>query len=110
MGSAEGMTEAEMSERWPERHSLSATDSLSFESPDGEHLDALAIRLNRALTRATTFDAEACVLVSHGIAGRVLRALYLGLDPAEATRFDAPQNVFFRLEAGKISRVSFAVG
>jgi hypothetical protein len=32
MGSAEGMTEAEMTERWPERHTLSAIDSLSFES------------------------------------------------------------------------------
>lgn len=31
MGSAEGMTEAEMSERWPQRHPISARDSLSFE-------------------------------------------------------------------------------
>lgn len=109
MGSAEGMTETEMSDRWPGRHALSASDSLSFESPDGEHLDMLSVRLRRALKRAASHAVQSRILVSHGVAGRVLRALHLGLDPAEAVRFDAPQDVFFRLSDREISRISFAV-
>src|SRR5579872_572266 len=109
MGSAEGMTEHEMSKRWPQRQLLSASDSLSFESPDGEHLDALSERLNRALTRVMVHPERSRVIVSHGVAGRVLRTLHLGLEAAEAIHFDAPQNALFRLEPGRVTRVSFAV-
>lgn len=109
MGSAEGMTEAGMTARWPNRSSVTASDSLSLESPDGEPLAALSTRLIRALTRAATHDATSRIIVSHGVAGRVLRTLHLGLDPTEAIRFDAPQNVLFRLEAEAVSRIVFAV-
>jgi broad specificity phosphatase PhoE len=101
MGSAEGMTEHEMSIRWPGRQSLSANDSLSFESPDGEHLNALRERLSRALIHVAAHNATSQIVVSHGVAGRVLRTLHLGLDPAEAIRFEAPQDALFRLGPGK---------
>lgn len=109
MGSAEGMTEAEMTERWPERHALSAPDSLSFESPDGESLEALGVRLHRVLMRAVAHDATSRILVSHGVAGRVLRTLHLGLDPADAVLFDAPQDVLFRFGAKEVKRIAFEI-
>jgi broad specificity phosphatase PhoE len=109
MGSAEGMTEDEMSVRWPRRQAISATDSLSLESPDGEHLNALSKRLSRALMHVAAHHAKSRIVVSHGVAGRVLSTLHLGLNPAEAIRFDAPQDALFRLEPGKITRVSFEV-
>jgi broad specificity phosphatase PhoE len=109
MGSAEGMTEAQMTERWPERHTLSAIDSLSFESPDGERLEALSNRLRRVLTRVATHDAMSHIVVSHGVAGRVFRTLHLDLDPADAIRFDAPQDVFFRFGAKEVERIAFEI-
>ncbi|MPZ32477.1 MAG: histidine phosphatase family protein [Rhodospirillales bacterium] len=109
MGSAEGMTEAEMTERWPERHPLSAVDSLSFESPDGERLEALSTRLRRVLTRVVTHDATSRILVSHGVAGRVLRMLHLDLDPADAIRLDAPHDVLFRFGAKEVKRIAFEI-
>jgi broad specificity phosphatase PhoE len=107
MGSAEGMNEAEMTERWPERRATTAADSLSFEAPDGESLESLRIRLERALTRARSHKPT-CILVSHGVAGRVIRAIHLGLATAEAARFDAPQSVLFRLDSAKVARFTFS--
>lgn len=90
MGSAEGLNEAEMTERWPERRATTAPDSLSFEAPDGESLESLRPRLERALARARSYKV-ACILVSHGVASRVIRAIHLGLATSEAARFDAPR-------------------
>lgn len=107
MGSAEGLNEAEMTERWPERCATMAADSLSFEAPDGESLESLRNRLKRALARARSYRGVR-ILVSHGVAGRVIRAIHLGLPTSEAARFDAPQNVLFRLESGKVTRFTFS--
>jgi broad specificity phosphatase PhoE len=107
MGSAEGLNEAEMTERWPGRHATTAADSLAFTAPDGESLESLRPRLERALVRARGCKGV-CILVSHGVAGRLIRAIYLGLATSEAAGFDAPQNVLFRLESAKVARVSFS--
>jgi broad specificity phosphatase PhoE len=107
MGSAEGLNEAEMTERWPERRATTAADSLSFEAPDGESLESLRTRLERALARARSC-AGVCILVSHGVAGRVIRAIHLGRATSEVARFDAPQNVLFRLEPAKVVRITFS--
>jgi broad specificity phosphatase PhoE len=107
MGSAEGLNEAEMNERWPGRRATGAADSLSFEAPDGESLESLRSRLERALARARSCDGV-CILVSHGVAGRVIRAIHLGLATSAAAGFDAPQNVLFRLEPAKVARVTFS--
>jgi probable phosphoglycerate mutase len=109
MGSAEGMTEVEMTERWPERQATLAADSLSFEAPDGERLSALSERLRRALSRASAHTAASRILVSHGIAGRVLRTIYLKRDLAEAVRLDAPQDVLFRLGAAEVERIPLSM-
>jgi broad specificity phosphatase PhoE len=108
MGSAEGLNEAEMTERWPERRATTASDSLSFEAPDGESLDSLRTRLERALARARRYTGD-CILVSHGVAGRLIRAIHLGLATSEAARFDAPHNVVFRLESAKVARFTFSI-
>src|SRR5579863_6640149 len=83
MGSAEGMTEGEMSMRWPQRHPLSAISSLSFESPDGVHLDALSKAIE---LRADAGHCSPCKVTQHYLmaspGGCCKR--HLGLDPAEA--------------------------
>jgi broad specificity phosphatase PhoE len=90
MGSSEGMTESEMAERWPGTQAGSEHDTMSFQSPDGESLDALAKRLDRALRRVASHVAASRIIVSHGVAGRVLRGLHLGLYIADALLLDAP--------------------
>src|SRR6266542_2117883 len=97
MGSAEGMTQAEMEKRWPGPQAVSASEAMSLQSPDGESLAALAELLARALRRVADHHAASRIVVSHGVAGRVLRALHLGLSNVEACRLDAPQDALFRL-------------
>jgi probable phosphoglycerate mutase len=70
-------------------------------------LHALAERLDRALRRVATHVAASRIIVTHGIAGRVLRVLHLGLDAAEAQRLDAPQDCLFRLNGSKVTRIAF---
>ena len=36
MGSAEGMTQAEMEKRWPALQAAAASETMSLQSPDGE--------------------------------------------------------------------------
>jgi len=75
-----------------------------FKSPDGESHATLSARLASWL--AERRPGERVVCVSHGIAGRVLRGLYAGLDPAEALAGDSPQDAIFALKAGAIRRVA----
>ena len=109
MGSAEGMTQAEMEQRWPALKAIPASETMSFQSPDGETMEALAERVARALCRVADHQAAQRIVVSHGVAGRVLRALYLGLNNAETFRLEAPQDALFRLNGGEITRISFRI-
>ena len=93
MGSAEGMTQAEMENRGPMAEATSVSETMSLQSPDGENLEALAKRLDRAWRRVVEHHAGSRIVVSHGVAGRVLRALQLGLNNVEALRLEAPQDV-----------------
>ena len=107
MGSAEGMTQAEVEKRWPVPQAASASETMPLQSPDGENLEALAKRRNRALCRVADHHSISRIIVSHGVSGRLLRVLYLGLVNVEAFRLDAPQDVLFRLNGREITRVAF---
>jgi probable phosphoglycerate mutase len=109
MGSAEGTTQAEMEQRWPALKAAPANEAMSLQSPDGETMEALAERLGRALRRVADHHAASRIVVSHGVAGRVLRALYVGLNNVEAFRLEAPQDALFRLNGGIITRISFRI-
>jgi broad specificity phosphatase PhoE len=107
MGSAEGLTEPEMARLWPERQSTLSGKHMSLQAPDGETLVELGKRLSRALSRIIAAPANAKVIVSHGVAGRVLQALYLGNSPEDAADFVAPHDAIFQLNAGCVRRLDF---
>ena len=107
MGSAEGMTQAEFEQRWPVPQAAPASETMPLQSPDGENLEAIAKRLDRALRRVADHHSMSRIIVSHGVAGRLLRVLHLGLDNVEAFRLDAPQDVLFRLNGREITRIAF---
>ncbi len=109
MGSAEETTQAEMEQRWPAPKASPMSETMSLYSPDGETIEALAEHLARALRRVADHHAASRIVVSHGVAGRVLRALYVGFNNAEAFRLEAPQDALFRLNGGVITRVSFRI-
>ena len=106
MGSAEGLTEPEMALLWPE-YQANSPEHMSLEAPDGETLMALGERLSRALTRIIAAPASTKVIVSHGVAARVLQALYLGNSPKDAVGLLAPHDAMFQLDAGYVRRLDF---
>ena len=70
-------------------------------SPDGEDYDALAARLGAWLAEIDEADGVGRIVVSHGIAGRVLRHIYTKA-PADDlwTSPSPPQDAVFRLQGG----------
>jgi len=107
MGSSEGLTEAEMRARYPALAPASQQASMSLRSPDGESLEALAARLDRALRRVRADPSGTQIVVSHGVAIRMLQVLYLASTVADVTAFDAPQDTMFQLADGGIRRIGF---
>ena len=102
-GSLSGRLKSELP---PEAVAGTGLDHWVFRSPDGESHQAITARLASWL--ASLNPGEKIICISHGIAGRVLRGIYLGLDPAEAMRSDSPQDALFMLRAGRMERMSCA--
>ena len=57
---------------------------------------------------ADKVDKRRLIVVSHGVAGRLLRGAYAGLSQAETLAQDIPQDAVYRLTAGQIDRFDCA--
>jgi broad specificity phosphatase PhoE len=75
-----------------------------FTAPKGESYEGLTARLGGWLEDARAFPGTT-IAVSHGVAGRILRGLFLGLPREEALMLDIPQDACFRMHGGKIERL-----
>jgi broad specificity phosphatase PhoE len=107
MGAWDGLTWAEIAAAAPETVAGAPPHELFFHSPDGETYAVFAGRLGAWLAEARASGRD-WVVVSHGVAGRVLRGLYAGLDWNEAVNLPAPQDAIFRLAGGVIERIECA--
>ena len=76
--------------------------------PGGESYAMVAARLRSWLDEQG--DGSELVVVSHGLAGRVLRGLYAGLTPAETMASREPHGSVFRLTGGVIQEVAAGEG
>lgn len=107
MGSWDGLNFDEIAAIAPDVVAAAPRSSLFFHSPDGETYTAMCARLRSWLDEAIA-DGRPRIVVSHGVSGRVLRALYAELDWEEAVLMAAPQDAIFRLEEGRIERIDCA--
>ncbi len=104
LGLWEGLTDEETEVVSPGVRAGTTRYDFFFRAPGGETYPIFAARLANWLTQARA-DPQPHIAISHGVAGRVLRGLYLGLDPAEALRLEAPQDAVFRLAEGRVERI-----
>ena len=104
MGAWDGLTRPEIEAQFPDRLEGTSGYDFFFRAPGGESYRDLADRLGAWLAEAQA-DPRPRIAVSHGVSGRVLRGLYLNLDPAEALRLEAPQDAVFRLDGGQAQRI-----
>jgi probable phosphoglycerate mutase len=106
MGAWEGLTAEQIDDRWPGARKAGLRNEWFFRAPGGEDHASVAARLSRALATAAARPEPVRILVSHAIAGRVLRGLYAGLPMAQALRLEIPQEALFALPgAGRIVRI-----
>jgi len=77
-------------------------------SPDGETWRVASARLGAWLDEWADRNDHDVIAVSHAGAGKVLRALYLGLDIEAARQLETPQDAVFRLHGGRIERLECA--
>lgn len=108
LGSWDGRTGPEIDAATGGAWSRLAPHDWFFDTPDGERYEPFAARLAAALARVRAHPAPARIIVSHGVAGRVLRGLHAALPRAEALALPAPQGVIYRLSPGGIEEIDCA--
>ena len=103
-GRWEGLTAAEIEARDPELWQARIDDRWTRPPPGGGETQ------QDILDRATAWLASIApgsrlVAVAHGAFNRAVRVAYLGLPPAAMLELDQPQDAFFRLQDGSITRI-----
>jgi probable phosphoglycerate mutase len=75
-------------------------------TPGGERYEDIAGRLGAFLADIDETDGYNRIIVSHGIAGRVMRGLYMGWSVDEIWSHDPPpQDAIFHFQGGTIRRI-----
>lgn len=76
-----------------------------FTAPGGETYEQVMARVSHWLAEQAPEPERRLIVVSHGIAGRLLRGAYAGLSREETLAQDVPQDALYRLSAGQIHRL-----
>jgi broad specificity phosphatase PhoE len=104
MGAWDGLLLSEIETLRPGFDTASPPPDWYMRSPDGETYDAFAARLSDWLDGERHRDGP-LIVVTHGVAGRVIRGLYAGLGKNEALTLPVPQDALYRLSGGVIERI-----
>jgi probable phosphoglycerate mutase len=100
-GAWEGLLRRDLATAHPE---LFASHNWFFEAPGGERYEQVMARVAGWLGELAP-EPRRLIVVSHGVAGRLLRAAYAGLPRAEALGQAVPQDAIFRLAHGRTERI-----
>jgi len=76
-----------------------------FRAPTGESYQSVHDRMADWLADLPPDRERRIIAVSHGVAGRVLRAVYAGLSQADAVVQPVPQDALYRLSRGGLERI-----
>ena len=87
---------------------LRGDDAWGFQAPGGETYEAMMARISHWLDEQAAEAERRLIVVSHGVAGRLLRGAYAGLSKDDTLRQDIPQDAVYRLMAGQIDRFDCA--
>lgn len=76
-----------------------------FTAPGGETYEQVMERVSDWLAEQAAEPERRLIVVSHGIAGRLLRGAYAGLSREATLVQDVPQDALYRLHGGQIDRL-----
>lgn len=77
----------------------------AFRTEMGEPYDAARARVGSWLSDLAPEPARQVIAVTHGITSRVLRGFYADLTLDDVVGLPVPQDAFFRLQGGQITRI-----
>ncbi len=77
----------------------------AFDAPTGESYAAVCARVSDWLASLPPEPERRIVAVSHGVAGRVMRGVYAGLERDRTVEQDVPQDAVYVLKDGTIGRI-----
>jgi probable phosphoglycerate mutase len=101
VGAWEGQLRADLARDNPD---LFATPEWFFAAPGGETYDDVMARVGGWLAEQAPEPERRLIVVSHGVAGRLLRGAYAGLPRQTILGLDVPQDALYRLSAGQLDR------
>jgi broad specificity phosphatase PhoE len=98
IGSWDGMSRYEIVTEYP--GALDGSDAFDwfFRSPDGESFEAVLRRVSDWLSEVRNSAA----VISHGLTGRIVRGVYLGMSRREMLELPVPQEGLYELHAGRM--------
>jgi len=99
-GSWEGEIYNEIEDLHPEAWRAREADRWNTQPPGGESYAQVAERVGAWL--AEQDEAAKLIVVSHGLAGRILRSLYSGAPREDVFTMSEPQDAVFRLTGGRV--------
>ncbi|PUB13097.1 histidine phosphatase family protein [Yoonia sediminilitoris] len=106
-GKWDGLTNDEIDAGWPGDRDVGAPGEWYFNSPGGEGFDAFRLRLAHFLDDVTNDPQKHRIIVSHGLAGRVLRGIHADLSTPDTMSLPVPSQAFFILQThGGIKEVA----
>ncbi|WP_246669691.1 histidine phosphatase family protein [Agrobacterium sp. B1(2019)] len=101
-GSWDGMTRFEIDNEFPGNLDGSNAFDWYFRAPDGESFDEVC-------KRATSWISDVrhpTIAISHGLFGRILRGVFLGLLKQEMLELPVPQDGFYRLNDSRCELIT----
>jgi broad specificity phosphatase PhoE len=105
LGKWDGMLRADIEQALPDYDAGRKRWSWFLDAPDGERFETISARLRDWLNEAVRLDGYT-IAVSHGVSGRILRGLFLGLSQDEMLKQEIPQDACFRLFEGRIEKIA----
>jgi broad specificity phosphatase PhoE len=104
IGSWDGMSRFEIVTEYP--GALDGSDAFDwfFRSPDGETFEAVLRRASDWLSEVRTPAAA----ITHGLTGRIVRGVYLGMSRREMLELPVPQEGLYELDAGRMRLIGEA--
>ena len=98
-GNWDGLLQSEIAQDWPKLFAEAAGQDLELYAcgPGGDGFEGLATRVRAMLDELP----RPCVVFSHGLYGKMLRGLYVGLDRAAINALPNTQGCIFVLEDGR---------
>jgi probable phosphoglycerate mutase len=102
IGSWDGLTQIDIDAQWPSALDGATPFDWFFRSPDGESYESACARVHQWLGGLQGVT----VVISHGLIGRIIRGVYLGLSRDDALGLPVPQDVIWYLADGRIEPIA----